>query len=240
MSILSQVQGLPGMRAAKTVLHRIITRGGMIPDILPAGKVIAGACSRDPGNTPYTNRLRAGLIMGKISTVVNSLGAIGQYAPSFMGVTTNVELTGSTSIQAAAEVIVELNRRVGANGTFYLIGPATAGGIINKELVTYSAASTTNITCTAITNAFIAGSLIASPDGSEEPLTFLPNGAPIMATDFDGTNIAQEFPEVPIECIVDSSELLPVWPSDTSIQAWIVSRLNQAGGGKFTFDHIYN
>ncbi len=239
MSVLSQVQGLPGMRAAKTVLHRIITRGGMIPDILPAGKVMAGACTRDTGNSP-TSRLRAGLIMGKISTVVNSLGAVGQYANSIMGVTTNAEATGSTSIQAAAAVVTELVRRIGSSGTFYLIGPSTAGGVINKELVTYSAASTTNITCTAITNAFIAGSLICPADGSEEPLTFLPNGYPMQATDTDGTDVAQEFPELPIECIVDSSELLPVWPSDTSIQAWIVSRLNQPGGGKFTFDHLYN
>ena len=31
MSLMQQVVGQPGMRAAKTVLHRVITRGGWIP-----------------------------------------------------------------------------------------------------------------------------------------------------------------------------------------------------------------
>ena len=239
MSVLSQVQGLPGMRAAKTASHRHITRGGWIPDILPSGRVIAGACSRDPGNTGDIGRLRAGMLMGKITTVVNSLGTVDYYAPSVYGVTTNAEAVGSTSIQAAAGVITELVRRRGASGTFNLIGPGSAGGIIVTELVTYSAASGTDITVTAIANNFVAGSFICPTDGSEDPLTFLPNGTPIMATDFDGTSIDQEFGQVPIDCIVDSAQILPAWPSDTSLRAWIVSRLNREGGGSFKFNHIF-
>lgn len=238
MSILSQVQGLPGMRAAKTVVQRMVTRGGRIPDILPSGKVLSGACSRDPGNDLVT-RLRAGLLMGKIASVVNSLGSVGHYAPSILGVTTNAEAAGSTSIQAAAAVVTELVRRCGASGTFKLTGPGSAGGTIVTETVTYSAASSVNITCTAIVNNFIAGSFIQPTDGSEDILTFLPSGAPMMATDFDGTSIAQEFAEVPIGCIIDSDQLLPAWPSDASLQEYIVSRLARDGGGHFTFSHKY-
>jgi hypothetical protein len=58
--------------------------------------------------------------------------------------------------------------------------------------------------------------------------------------DSDGTRTKKEWPDLPVGQIVDSSELLPAWPSDTSLQAWLVSRLNQAGGGKFIFDHLYN
>lgn len=239
MSILSQVQGLPGMKAAKTVTSRMVTRGGWIPDILPTGKVLAGACTRDPSNTPDVARIRAGVLLGKLTSVVNSLGTIGQYAPSILGVTTNAEAVGSTSIQASAAVVTELVRRCGTTGTFTLMGPGSAGGTLQSETVTYSAASSTNITVTAIVNNYIAGSFIQPTDGSQDALTFVPNGAPIMATDFDGTNVAQEFGEVPIGCIIDSSMLLPAWPSDTSLQAWIVSRLCREGGGKFTFSHIF-
>lgn len=239
MSVLSQVAGLPGMRAAKTVTSRMVTRGGWIPDILPLGKVLSGGCTRDPSNTPDVGRIRAGVLLGKITSVVNSLGTIGQYAPSIFGVTTNAEAVGSTSIQVSAAVGVEIARRCGATGTFTLTGPAVAGGPIISEVVTYSAISGVNITVTAIANNFIAGSFVQPTDGSEDPLTFVPNGTPIMSTDFDGTSVDQEFGEVPIGCIIDSSMLLPAWPSDAALQAWIVSRLNRAGGGKFTFSHIY-
>lgn len=239
MSVLSQVPGLAGLRAAKTVTSRMVTRGGRVPDILPVGRLIAGACSRDPSNTPDVARLQAGLLMGKITSVVNSLGTVGYYAPSIFGVTTNAEAIGSTSIQASAAVVTELLRRCGATGTFKLTGPGSAGGVIDTETVAYSAASSTNITVTALTKPFVAGSFIQPTDGSEDPLTFLPNGAPIMATDFDGNSIDVEFAELPVECQVDGSQLLPVWPSDTSLRAWIISRLDRPGGGKMIFDQTY-
>lgn len=239
MSVLSQVVGLPGIRAPKTAQHRMVTRGGWYPEILPQGKTIAGACSRDPGNSPDITRLRAGLLMGKIGSVVNSLGTVGYYAPSVFGVTTNPEAVGSTSIEASAAVVTEILRRCGATGTFKMTGPGTAGGPIVTETVTYSAASATAFTVTAIANNFIAGSFIQPTDGSEDILSFLPSGFPIMATDFDGTSQNVEMPEVPIECVIDSTQLLPVWPSDASLQEWIVSRLNRASGGKFTFSHPY-
>ena len=65
---------------AKTVLHKMVTRGGRVPDVLSMGRIIAGACSRDPSNTTDVTRLQPGLIMGKISSVVNSLGTVGHQA----------------------------------------------------------------------------------------------------------------------------------------------------------------
>lgn len=241
MSVLSQVTGLPGMRAAKTVTSRMITRGGGIPAILPQGRVISGACTRDPGNTPDVGRIRAGMLMGKIGSVVNSLGTVGNYAPSILDVTTGAKAVGDTTVTISAAGAVELARRCGATGTFTLTGPGSAGGVIVSETVTYSAINTTTgaITVTAISNNYVAGSFVQPTDGSQDPLTFLPSGAPMMAVDFDGTSVDVEFGELPIGCIVDSTMLLPVWPSDTSLQEWIASRLSRASAGKFVFSHVY-
>lgn len=241
MSVLSQVQGLPGARAAKTAVHRMVTRGGWIPDILPAGKHISGACSRDPGNTGDTARLRAGMLMGKIATVVNSLGAVGDYAPSIIDVTANAQAPGDTSITLSAAGAAEVLRRCGSTGTFLIYGPGAANGVIVHETVTYSAINVTTgvLTVTAIVSNYVAGSFVMPTDGSADMITFLPSGFPTPVTDFDGTSIVQEFPEVPIDCVIDSAQLLPVWPTDTSLQEYIVSRLSRPAGGKFTFSHLY-
>jgi hypothetical protein len=231
------VPGLPGMRAARTASHRTILRGGMYA-FLSGGKTIAGGASRDPGNTSDVDVLRAGLLMGKISSVVNSLGTVGFFAPSILGVTTNAEAIGATSIEASAAVITELVRRCGTTGTFKLTGPPSAAGVVATETVTYSAASGTTITATAIVNAYVAGSFIQPTDGSETPLSFIPDGFSLKVTDLDGTSTDIEWPNLPIGGELDASQLIN-WPSDTSLQRWIVNRLCDVPGGKFVFDHIF-
>lgn len=231
------VPGLPGMRAPRTASHRRVLRQGDYT-FLAGGKTIAGGCSRDTGNTSYVDRLRAGLLMGLISSVVNSLGTVGHYAPSILGVTTNAEAVGSTSIEAAAAVITELVRRCGASGTFTLVGPPSAAGVVASETVTYSAASGTTITVTAIVNAYIAGSYIMPTDGSQTPLTFIPDGYELKTTDLDGASVNVDFPQVPVSGVVDASQLIN-WPSDASLRSWVINRLNDAPAGKFVFDHVY-
>jgi hypothetical protein len=242
--MLSQLQGQPGARTAKTVAHRLITRGGWIPDVLPSGKYIDGANSRDPGNTPEVTRLRAGMLMGKCTGTTGDATAptSGYYAPSIIDVLASAVAAAATSLTVSAAGAVEIVRRFGASGTFNLTGPGSAAGVVVTEVVTYSAVNTTTgvVTVTALTNNFIAGSFVQPQDGSEDILTFIPNGYPLPVTEFDGTAVtAQEFPEVPINCFVDSSQILPVWPSDTSLRAYIVSRLNRPGGGQFQFSHLY-
>jgi hypothetical protein len=227
---IEQVYGLPGVRAARTAENRRVFRGGLY-ECLPGGAVISGATSRDPGNTGDVDILRAGLLMGKITTG-------GEWAPSLLGVTTNAEAIGATTIEAAAGVITELVRRVGSSGTFTLVGPAAAGGAIQTETVTYSAASGTSITATAIVNGYVAGSFIMPTDGSQTPRSFIPDGYGIKVTDQDGTSVDTEWPDVPVAGFIDSSQLVN-WPSDVSLQQWIVNRLNDAAFGKFVFDHGY-
>lgn len=348
MSVLSQVPGLPGMRAAKTAVSRMVTRGGWIPGILPQGRVISGACSRDPSNNAPTDigRLQAGLLMGKISTVINSLGTVGYYAPSVIGLST-LALTGiGTTITMSVAGATELLRRCGASGNLTLTGPPAANGVSRSLTVAYSAgvASTGVITITAagvnevqtlnfanspsgtftltvvdlnglptttapitysataatlvaninsalntalgaslvvasgtavtaialtfsgagylglpqtlvtvgsneltagtvsvsrttagVNGAFVANSLVGSTDGSQTPITFIPNGWPLMAVDFDGNSLDVPFAELPIDCVVDQTQLLPVWPTDTGIQTFIRNSLSTTAGAKFIF-----
>lgn len=224
------VTGLPGVRSAKTATHRLIFRQGDY-NFLSLGKTIKGSSSRDPLNTDDINVLRPGLLMGKVT-------ADSKYAPSIIGVTTNAEAAGSTSIEAAAAVVTELVRRVGASGDFKLTGPPTANGVVATETVTYSAASGTTITVTAIGQAFVAGSFIQPTDGSEFAVTLIPDGYGINVFDESASAIDVQFPEFPIAGAVDSSQIIN-WPSDTSLRAKIFSWLNGAEGGQFVGDHRY-
>ena len=241
MSVLEQVVGPAGVRAAKTALHRMVTRGGWIPDILPQGRLISGVCSRDPSNTVDITRLQPGLLMGKIGTVVNSLGTAGYYAPSIFGVTSGVKAAGDTTLTVSTAVATEIVRRCGASGTFLLTGPAVAGHAVQQETVTYSVAvlATGVFTVTAIVNNYVAGSFVQPTDGTADPLTFIPSGWPIPVSDDTNTIQDVDFAEIPIGCIVDETQLLPGWPTDAALQAWIASRLDRNGGGKFTFNFTY-
>lgn len=233
--------GPPGVGVPRTSSYRTIFLQRS-ESFLAQGRYISGECSRDPGNSPDVTSLRAGLLLGRISTVVNSLGVVGAYAPSIMGLTTNAEAIGSTAIEASAAVVTELVRRCGASGTFKLTGPATAGGAVQTETVTYSAASGTSITVTGISNAYIAGSFIQPTDGSDTPLTFIPDcdGYGIYVLDANLASLSVvDFPRMPVSGIVDASQLLPVFPSDASLRSWLFARLNDVFGGQFVFDSPY-
>lgn len=228
------VPGLPGIRAAKTASHRRILRQGDYTFL--AGVVnIDGTKARDTGNTGDLDVLRPGLPMGYATSG-------GLWSNSIMGLTNAAAAVGATSITLTSAAATELNRRVGASGTFKLTGPPSAAGTVVTETVTYSAVNTTTgvATVTAITNAFISGSFVQPTDGSERPRSFIPDGfSTIKATDNDGTSLASvEWPTVPVAGVIDASQLL-FWPSDTSLQAWLVARLNDASGGQFVFDHHY-
>jgi hypothetical protein len=236
MSILVPY-GMPGMGAAKTYAHRIVFRG-LIERYLPGGKQIDGLISRDPGNTGQITILRAGLLMGKVT-------ATGYYAPTVLGVTTGAYTSGGTTLNVSAAAATELARRVGSSGTATLkaIGPPTAAGTNAATAVTYSAVnvSTGDVTVTSLGVNKVAGTLITAADGSEVPVTFIPDGWGVRVVDADGTGITVPFPELPISGVVYSNKLIN-WPSDASIQDYITLSLNGgagAGGGKFTFDHKY-
>lgn len=229
---LYDVPGLPGARAARTSDYRRILRQGEYT-FLAGGVTIDGTKARDTGNTGDLDVLRPGLLMGRITSG-------GKWANSVIGLLSAAAAAGATSITLTAAAAVELNRRVGASGTFKLTGPPSANGVVVTETVTYSAVNTSTgvVTVTALVNAFIANSFVQPTDGSEQPRSFLPDGFPtVKATDNDGANLSSvEWAQVPVAGIIDSSQLIS-WPSDTSLRSWLVNRINDAAGGQFVFDH---
>lgn len=218
----------PGIYDALSATHRVVLKKD--EKYFPAGGIISGAATRDPGNTDDTDKLRAGFLMGIIS-------ASSKWAASVLGVTSNAEADGSTSVETSAAAGDELVRRIGATGSFKLFGPANSGGIVRSQSVAYSAESAGTITVTALVNAFIAGSLICPTDGSEYMRSFIPDGYPMKVSDESGTSIDVDWPNIPMAGLIDSSVLLPAWPSDVSLRQWIMDNLRTFGPA-FTFDHV--
>lgn len=235
MSLPAQFPGLPGFGTTYQVVHRIIFKQGDWTSNLAQGKIISGAASRDPGNTDATDVLRCGLLMGKIT-------ASGLYAPAFVGATTVAYSSGGTTLTVSAAAATEIVRLVGTSGTAELvaIGPPSAAGTVAVTDVDHSAVNTTTgaITITDLGVDKIAGTLIAVKDGRQFPKAPIAKSDGIQVTDImRTTSINVPFPKLPIAGVIDTDFVLPVWPSDTSLQAWIASKmLNEGLGGKWVFD----
>lgn len=219
--------GRPGIGSALEAQALNVSRDGSL-SYFPAGGTIEGTKARDTTNTTSVLTLQAGLLMGKITTG-------GFWANSIIGVTSGAYTSGGTSLSTSAAAVTELVRRVGASGTFKLIGPATAGGANVTATVTYSAASGTTITITNIGANKIAGCFICPEDGSETIRSFVPDGYGIIIPD-DSSDV--NFPMIPVAGILDSSNLI-FWPSDTTLRTYIRDSLSTASGGKFVFSDIY-
>lgn len=235
MSLPGYVPGLPKVSTRVNAVHRIVFRQGDWLSELSSGKIIDGANSRDSGNTGDLDVLRAGLLMGKITTG-------GKYAPSILGVLTGAYTSGGTTLTVSAAQAVEIARRVGTSGTGTLnaIGPPSAGGTVATTAITFSAVNTGtgDITVTSLGVNKIAGTFITAADGTESPRTMIPDGYGVKVTDVDGsTNLSVPFALFPIAGVITATQLLPVWPSDTSLQNWVRDRLNDFG--KFVLDYGY-
>jgi len=225
----------PGIGTAREATHRTIFLNNS-ECWLPGGKTINGSASRDPGNTPV-GVLRPGLLMGKIT-------ATGLYAPSIVGVITEAYTSGGTELTVSVAQATELDRLVGQAGTAELvaIGPPTAAGTVAVTDITHSAIVTATgvITVSSLGVDKIAGTLIAVKDGRQLPRTFIGDREyGIQVVDQDGTSVAAvDFPKVPTAGQIDASQLIN-WPSDTSLQTWIIGQINGDGGGFFVFDNRY-
>lgn len=234
MPVMTPFPGMPGVGAEKLARHRVIAADGYL-DMLPGGLVLDGAKTRDPDNPDYSadgataqKRLRAGLLVGQVT-------ASGKYANSILGVLQAAYTSGGTELTVTAAQAAEIVRRVGSSGSLKAIGPPTAAGTVATTSVTFSDVDTATgvITVTDLGVDKIAGTFIAATDGSQTPLTFLPDGWELIVPDQDGD---LPFPQPPIAGNVNASNLLP-WPSDSSLKAWVRSSLNSYG--KFVFTEQY-
>ena len=221
--------GLPGIGSSVTAQRTNVSRDGDIR-YMPGSFSIEGTKTRDPFNTASIYSIRAGTLMGKITSG-------GFYAPTIIGVTSGAYTSGGTSLTVSAASALELVRRIGSTGTFNLIGPASAAGSNNTTQVTYSAVNTSTgvITITDIGANRIAGCFVCAEDGSQVPVTFIADQYPLLIPD-DSSDVA--FPWLPISCIVNTANIQN-WPSDTTLQTYIRTSLSSLVGGKFVFSDSF-
>ena len=231
MADMYNKQMTPGIEDGRSFSYRKIFRGGTITEF-PSGVVVDGSKCRDYGNTGDTDTLRAGNTMGKVT-------ASGKYATSLFAVSTAAYTSGETAITISAAAAVELLRRNGASedATLVVVGPPTAAGTVAEISTTLSAINTTTgvLTITDLAANVVAGAFVMIVDGSESPLglIFKPAGLKVTDSDLDSIDVNDS---LAIGGIIDSSQIIN-WPSDTSLQAWVVGKLNAAGN--FVFDHPY-
>jgi hypothetical protein len=132
--VIVPILSRPRIGSERRIAHRTVSRQGFW-DFIANGGVVDGTKSRDQGNTDDVALLRPGLLMGKVTTG-------GKWAPSAFGLTAAAYASG-TSMTLSVAAATELNRRVGASGTFKVTGPPSAAGVVRTTTVTYSAVNTT-------------------------------------------------------------------------------------------------
>ena len=223
------VRGLPGVREDRTATPRNIVFKD--PEFLSNGKVIAGSVSRDPLNTGDLDVLRAGVLMGEITSTY-------KYAPSVLGVLASAydkDGSANTTMTVSAATAVELNRRIGSSGDFQISGPPSANGTLVSETVTYSAVNVTTgvITVSAAAADYVACSLIQPTDGSETIKTLIFDAYGIKVTDSDEDNIDVQYARVLVGGEIDASQIVN-YGTDTSVQGYIQSALGAVG--RYIFD----
>lgn len=221
---ISPLLGRPGIGASRTAQILTVCRSVWRSMFFPGGGIIDGA-SRDYGNSDNLYLLRPGLLMGRVT-------ASKKWKPSVIAVTQGAYTSGGTSLTLTAAGATELVRRNGASGTFVLKSAATAGGTLTSTTVTYSAVNTTTgvVTITDIGANRITGSVVTAADGSEVPLTVIPDGygieVPTSAADVD-------FPQILTEADLDVSKIID-YPADATLKAWVKAAL-RTGGGAWIF-----
>jgi hypothetical protein len=217
---------MPGVYNGRSIEPRNLFASGVpayFPNVL---KAVDGSKSRDTTNSDSVSLLRAGLVLGKITSG-------GKYAPSILGVTGVLHDTSAvtTVLTLPATTVTEISRRLGASGTLKLIGPPTAAGTVATETVTYSAiATSTTLTITATTADFAAGSIVAPVDGSEAPSQFVTDQYGLDVLDINGTAIDHPIDllksaDINTDYIVNYSSL------DASVKTWLKAafRTNNPG-----------
>ncbi|VTT96557.1 unnamed protein product [Gemmataceae bacterium] len=212
--------GRPGVSAARTAQILTVCRSVARSVFYPHGGIIDGA-SRDYGNSDNLYLLRPGLPMGRVTSSK-------KWKPSVVAVTQGAYTSGGTSLTLTAAGATELVRRVGASGTFTLKSAATAGGTLTSDTVTYSAVNTGTgvVTITNIGANRITGSIVTAADGSEVPLTVIPDGygieVPTSGADVD-------FPHILTGADLDVARIID-YPADATLKTWLKTAMRSAGG----------
>jgi hypothetical protein len=195
---------------------------------------IDGTNSSNPSNAPYTWLLWAGMPMGRIA-------ATAKYANSILGLSAAAVASGATSITTDVNTAAEIIRRFGASGTFKLTGPPAASGTVAVQVVTFSAVNTTTgvITCTALSTAAVANSLIQPTDGSENIITLLCETNGLQIVDQTHTNRVDVFSGRLLAGggTINTGMILN-YPTDPSLKTYVKASLKSTCPGVTFLDDI--
>jgi len=142
MAITFPSLGVPGISVGSQVSFDTIWLNGA-GKYKPGGGLINVSKTRDPGNADGAGIVRTGLLMAYYPTAK-------AYGAFTMGVTTAAIAGNGTTLTVPATTVTELQRRIGGSGTFVLTGPPVASGTVRQLTATYSAASGTSVTVTAL------------------------------------------------------------------------------------------
>lgn len=229
--------GRPGVSTSRQAQYRNVFKTLAGKMHFPGGGLIDGT-SRDYGNAANPFLLRPGLLMGQVA-------ATKKWAPSVLGVSANAYTSGGTTVTVSAAQAAEIVRRVGASGNLYYVGPpAAAGTVATTGPIAFSAVNTTTgaVTVSSLGVNKAAGTLVVAGDGSEVPRSLIDDGygLEVPGPDAAGAAVDVDWPQIPAAGVLQSAQILD-WPSDTSLQAYIMDSLTQGGrGAKFLFDHLMN
>lgn len=136
---------------------------------------------------------------------------------------TNVGASGVAAVYADPTLTLTFASNLGPVQVRVLADTTNDGGAFEGG---WAAVHTT----TGVDGRFIAGSFIQPTDGSETPVTVIPDGFGVL---LDGTNDAS-FPVIPVTGLLQVDKI-GLWPSDTSLKAWVRTALSTLSGGKFAF-----
>jgi hypothetical protein len=222
----------PGIGAANQAQYRNVFKEADRLRFFPGGGVIDGA-SRDYGNAANLFLLRPGLLMGRVTSSK-------KWKPSIIGVNQNAYTSGGTTVTVTAAQAAEIVRRVGASGSLYYVGPPSAAGTVaTLGPIAFSAVNTSTgaITTSSLGANLIAGGFVVAGDGSEVPRSLIGDGYGVEVPS-DSSDV--DWPQVPDNGVIESAKIID-WPTDTSLQAYIMDSLTANGrGAKFEFDHLLN
>jgi hypothetical protein len=193
--------------------------------------------------------------VSEVHTVTISGASAGSFSLSFVDQNGNRSVSSVIQFNSSVAVIqASVNAAVAGivvggtdataftltySGSGFLTNPPAFLPSIDIQSALTGLTTATVVKTTAGTGAsFVAGSFVQPTDGSEVPATFLPDGFPTQVVDISGTVVDTELPKMPIYGEVDAPQLLS-WPTDPSLQTWLMNSLSTANGGKFTFSNTY-
>ena len=194
-----------------------------------------------------------------VNDAIFSAGRLGFTAVNSSGVPVNISVPYNTSwaqtvtdIQAAFNasgvlgtsavacvVTATKNMTITFSGAGYAGLPQTLVEVDNSSATTGALQVSMVRTTTGVDGRFESGSVVSQADGSQTPVTFLPDGYPLEVTDGGGSVAQLEFPHFPIGGIIDPSTFIGYSAMDASLKTYVKNALSSILGGKYVFKDAF-